>query len=163
MCAHAAEFERGLGRRDWTFRAQPGDSLIRLPDRLPLLGSDSVWVRGLPAARGIDYRVLGGPARLFWLHLPPDSAEIHIRYRYLAVPLADLYQHPAVWSPGSSGGPTTGAIPTSGLPPRPGDSPGTFGRFNISGSKTLSFEVASQRDLAVKQSLDLSLGGGDRR
>ncbi len=159
--AAAASIERALGVRELNFRARSTDSLVRLPDRFILRGSDSVWADSRLLRAEADYLVLDGPSRLLWLHPPADSTRMRVRYRYLPVALADFYQHPAVWSPASSSEPRPAAGNASALPiANPPLEPGAgFGKFSISGSKTLSFEVATSRDVAVKQSLDLSLGG----
>lgn len=135
--------------------------MVRLPDRLVLRGTDSVWVDGRLLRAGANYRLHDGPSRLRWVNQPADSAAVRIHYRYLPVALADLYQHPAVWSPAPSGNPAGATGPPPGaLAAGSAADPGAgFGKFSISGSKTLSFEVATSRDVAVKQSLDLSLGG----
>src|SRR5206468_11376795 len=53
--------------------------------------------------------------------------------------------------------PAVGGAPAGAMA---GDGAGSgIGKFSITGSKTLAFEVGSNRDLAVRQSLDLSLGG----
>src|SRR5439155_23616804 len=93
-------------------------------------------------------------------------------YRFLPVALASLYQNPSVWSPapspaaetgGAAAGATAARAPAVGGAPAgamAGDGAGSgIGKFSITGSKTLAFEVGSNRDLAVRQSLDLSLGG----
>ncbi|MBI5835665.1 MAG: hypothetical protein HZB25_00325 [Candidatus Eisenbacteria bacterium] len=164
--------ERGLGRRDLELRWRGADSVATLPDRRLLAGTDSVWVDGVPLARGAGYRLEGDPARLLLLRRPPDSSRVRVRYRFLPVPLADIYQYRGIWSaadpgaadPGSSAAagergapPTTAAVAGARAPAAAGGE--ALGKFSLSGSKTLAFEVGTNRDLAVRQSLDLSLGG----
>ena len=136
-----------------------------LPHGFIRTGSDSLWTSHGPLRRGSDYVLdnLRGSLRMLatltpgdtlwvsvcWLLVPPPLEYFRQRYR----PLAG--SEPALASPESAAvapllRPSTGRDITTA----PGGA-----ALSVTGNKTIAVEFGSQQDAALRQSLDLAVGG----
>lgn len=120
--------------------------------------------------RGVDYLLDPRLGRLRLLRSYPAGTRLFASYRAFPVPMRPEYRrHDARaaaarevagrFDPREAG---PEAAEADSLPRRrwfEGDVAGDAARLDISGSKTFAVEVGSQRDLALKQSLDLSVNG----
>lgn len=115
--------------------------------------------------RGVDYLLDARRGTLRMLRPIPAGERLHATYLAFPLPLLPEHRRHLPFVPSAE----TGTEP-SGPAPVPGAAGGSLTdrwrqgvesatRLQIAGSKTFSVEVGSQKDLALKQSLDLSVNG----
>jgi hypothetical protein len=146
--------------------AHEGVAVQRLPRGFLRAGSDSLWSRDGGWMRGRDYRIdrLTGDVRLLRFLAPGDTVWARACGLLAPPPLEYTRQ---VYRPARSAQAAndTGPRPTPLLPAvrpattrDPGTSPsGTS--LGVSGNKTIAVDFGSAQDAALRQSLDLSIGG----
>ncbi len=109
--------------------------------------------------RGVDFLLDPRRGLLRLLRSIPDGTKLHALYRSFPVPIGLEYQRHPLRATGTSGS----APADSGAAAVPESRPATGGvdaaHLQISGTKTFSVEVGTAQDLALKQSLDLSVNG----
>lgn len=168
------------GRHEVAIPAAPPQTVYPLPDRFLLPGSDSVRVRGRVLVRDQDYFLdsVTGELRLNREPLPGDT--LRVVYRALLVPLAAaegplvprraLLQH---YAPGDSAGArgrlaadTSFAAREAAGFERPGvrggptvAGAGEGASLALTGNKTVAVDFGNNRDVALRQSLDLHATG----
>jgi len=162
--AHAAGTVGEPGCGVVSLTAREGARAYVLPHSFIRPGSDSVWTRAGPLARGRDYELdtLHGQLRLTsavspgdtiwfsgcWLISPPPLGLKLMRYRPLALAVPD-----------------TGADAPAGAVGRrpavqrdPAEAP-AGAALSLSGNKTIAVEFGSAQDAFLRQSLDLAISG----
>jgi hypothetical protein len=147
-----------------TLVTREGARAYVLPHSFIRPGSDSVWSRAGPLARGVDYELdtLHGQLRLTrapvagdtiwfsgcWLVAPPPFGLKLMRYRPLALATPD----------------SVDAAPAAAVGRRPAvqrdptEAP-AGAALSLSGNKTIAVEFGSAQDAFLRQSLDLAISG----
>ena len=142
-----------------------GAAVMRLPRGFLRAGSDSLWSRDGPWVRDRDYRVerLTGDVRLLRFVAPGDTVWARACGLVAPPPLEYVRQpyRPARTEPAS---PDSAAPAPLGPALRPATTrdPGTppsGTSLGVTGNKTIAVEFGSAQDAALRQSLDLSVGG----
>lgn len=146
--------------------AREGLAVQRLPRGFLRAGSDSLWSRDGAWVRGRDYRIerLTGDVRLLRFLAPGDTLWASACGLLGPPPLEYVRQ---VYRPATPGvAPDDTAKPAAPLAPAvrpattrdPGMPPlGTT--LGVTGNKTIAVDFGSAQDAALRQSLDLSVGG----
>ncbi|TMQ55260.1 MAG: hypothetical protein E6K72_06695 [Candidatus Eisenbacteria bacterium] len=163
VAAHGAQAIDDPGCGVVAVATREGARAYVLPHSFIRPGSDSVWTRAGPLARGVDYELdlLHGQIRLqrvalpgdtlwfagCWLVAPPPLTLKLMRYRPLALAAPD--SEPAAASPVHQR-PAVQRDPT--------EAP-AGASLNISGNKTIAVEFGSAQDAFLRQSLDLAISG----
>lgn len=137
--------------------ARPESLRFRLPHpwidpaTLRLFRHDTLLVRGVDFL--LDPR--RGTARL--VRPRGETERLRAEYRYFPAPLRPEFRR-RVLTTGPRGGDGT-AEPPPVSAAAPVEDVGDAVRFDLTGSKTVAVEVGSERDLALRQSLDLAVDG----
>lgn len=132
------------------------DSLrIRLPHSWIDPSSTRLWWSDTLLIRGVDYLLDPRRGSFRLVRARPDSARLGMEYRYFPSPIRPEFRRRV---PGrASAEPRTEADAARSL--RPVEESDGAVRFDLNGTKTVAVEVGSQRDLALRQSLDLAVDG----
>lgn len=145
--------------------ARSGALVYRLPHTFLRTGSDSVWTRGGPLARDLDYALdrLRGELRLRRAPLEGETLWVRACWLVNPPPLSLQLQR---YQPVS-------AAPDSGLDSTLASMPGTLrpgvardpyealggASLAVNGNKSIAVDFGSSQDAALRQSLDLAVSG----
>jgi len=160
-CAGATQIRVGWSEIARTIRAS-GDTIILLPPVILVRDSVRVEAGPLPLIPDHDYRVDYAAREVRLARAWPVGTRIVVRYRSLptTLPIRRQWMAPsdtAVADPVSAGRP----VPAGGLPSIARVQPvlEPAGDLRIGGTKTFAIQVGSDRDLALEQSLRVSVNG----
>ncbi len=178
--APAGRLSAVSGEREIEFSGAEGASGITLPDALVYSGSDSLFIDGRAAARGLDYSIDHSTGRLAFSVAVPENARIILRYRYYPVPAHAVYRR-SVIDPEAQlpdvflqmgGMPDSAGVDAAGRAGVPSSGPGAMvvaeggsaspersTSLKVGGAKTFGITVGSDRDLRLEQSLRLNISG----
>ena len=152
----------GLPVLGWTSGIERGETLLvpRSPaDTLRVgrgwieAGSFRLFSGDTLLVRGVDFLLDPVTGALRLLRPRPPGTSLAARYRYFPAPIERVYRrHRPV------------EVPSSGSPPPAPPSEAArlvedLAQLDISGSKTFALEVGNEKDVALKQSLDLAVHG----
>ena len=164
------------GRREVAIPVQPPQTVYPLGTTFILAGSDTAHVRGRALARGKDYFLdaISGEFRLNTMLSAGDT--IRLVFRALLVPPPATYlavgarppappARPPLGTPGAAAAADSAGRPS--LPPmRPGAMPTTGTAtaaagpaLELAGNKSVALDFGNNRDVALRQSLDLNVSG----
>ena len=138
----------------------PGERVRTLPDRFILPGSESVRSVDSLLARGLDYD-LDYDRGVLRLRADHEADSVRIVYRRVPISLASKLALREPAPAPADGTPATAAAARAATPPADDSFSGS--KLSLFGSKTFGIEVGSQRDLAVRQALDLTVRGSVAR
>jgi hypothetical protein len=152
--ASRAIIELAAGRGVDTLLVPPGRRRVCLSRRPIFIGTLEVYRDSTRLAEGIDYAA-DENAGCFEMFIPPaDTLELHASYRFVPISARLRYQlHTRRELEG---------VPAAGVAVNASGVDGEFeedGRLSVGGSKTFVVEIGSNRDAALRQSLDLSVRG----
>jgi hypothetical protein len=164
--APAASHALRVLARDTLVAAPEPDQTVFLADRFVVRMSESVWDGVDSLKRGTDYALDYATGALRLLRAEPDGAWLHVRYRVLPLALAEAYAHhlPPIGEVGAVHDSATSAPQPAIVPPvvsrwQDDGSGVSLAHIDVTGTKTFSLEVGSNRDASLRQSLDLALSG----
>lgn len=132
------------------------DTLVVLPDVILVRDSVHVWIDSLPLAPGHDFTVDYAARQIRLSHVWPTGTTVTVRYRALPVqwPTRTVWMRP---SPPPHDTAQATPPPTAATSRR--SPPQSGGDLRVGGTKTFAIQVGSNRDLALEQSLRVSING----
>ena len=144
-----------------------GAGLQRIPRTFVRAGTDSVWARGGPLRRGLDYQwdLLRGDLRLLRSWVPGDTLWVS-GCGLVAPPPLDFQR--LVYRAARPTAPVDSSLPVPRVPLAANLRPATArdpasaplgAALAVTGNKTLAVDFGSSQDAALRQSLDLSVSG----
>ena len=162
------------GRHEVAIPVQPPQTVYPLGTAFVLAGSDTARVRERLLARGRDYFLdaISGEFRLNTILAAGDT--IRVTFRALLAPPPATYlalgaRPPAARpspGPAPAAGDTAARVPTGVPPPRPGafattglSSAADGPALELAGNKSVALDFGNNRDVALRQSLDLNVSG----
>jgi hypothetical protein len=151
----ARRFVWEADRATAVLRAEPESLRLQLPSGWIRVESFRLARGDTLLTRGVDYLLDPRRGTVRLLRAFPRGTELHADYRRFPLPVLPEYARRPVVRAGeaSSGSASTGSAP-AGVPPDE-----NAVRLDIRGSKTFAVEVGTRRDLALRQSLDLTVDG----
>lgn len=127
---------------------------FRLPDRLIIAGTERIERGGRTLRPGLDYQ-LDAVRGALSLTLPLASGQIlYVRYERFPYELEPEYSHRQIRFVADTLG-----VPAPGLPTRRAGPTRGLAELTVAGNKTFSVEIGSNRDVTLKQALNLSISG----
>ncbi|MEO6461467.1 MAG: hypothetical protein ABIP29_00135, partial [Candidatus Eisenbacteria bacterium] len=171
--AHAAAFvPPAPGRHEARIPIQPPQTVYPLGTGFVLAGSDTASVRGRVLVRGRDYFLdaISGEFRLNTILAAGDT--VRVVYRALLTPPPATYlargarppAPPVAPAPGGtaaidSAGRSTGLVRPGTMAASGTSTPGLGTALELAGNKSVALDFGNNRDVALRQSLDLNVSG----
>ena len=136
-------------------RAEPDSLRLQLPSGWIRADSFRLSRGDTLLTRGVDYLLDPRRGMVRLLRAFPAGTELHADYRRFPLSVLPEYARRPVVRTGEESPGTVPAAPVAARPPPAEDAV----HLDISGSKTFAVEVGTRRDLALRQSLDLTVNG----